>query len=324
MNTKLTNSSRQKLPSYLLICLLIVASTYGCQTRSTKTDDSSSKPYIKVLGIAQDAGYPQIGCKKECCTHLLKSGSIGAYTSSLAILDPASNQYWILDASPDIKYQVEMVQRELGKDILPSGIFLSHAHIGHYTGLMYFGRESMSSDSLPVYCMSRMSTFLSNNGPWSQLVDLGNIVLRKMTERRAISMTPTIQVTPLRVPHRDEFSETVGFMIELRGQKILFIPDIDKWNLWDSDIIDLLDDVDIGFLDGTFYSQDEIPNRDMSEIPHPFIKETMDIFASSSEKIKSKIHFIHLNHSNPALWDDSTRISIEQEGYNIAVQGNNY
>eukprot|EP00957_Ditylum_brightwellii_P156501 11911053-Ditylum_brightwellii.AAC.1 len=67
----------------------------------------------------------------------------------------------------------------------PDGIFLTHAHIGHYTGLMYLGREALGAVDVPVYAMPRMRSFLKNNGPWSQLVSLGNINIQNLEEKSA-------------------------------------------------------------------------------------------------------------------------------------------
>ena len=70
---------------------------------------------------------------------------------------------------------------------------------------------------------------------------------------------------PFLVPHRDEFSETVGFEIKGENKTAVFIPDIDKWSKWNSDLKELIKRVDYAFLDATFYKNGEIPSRDMSE-----------------------------------------------------------
>lgn len=70
-----------------------------------------------------------------------------------------------------------------------------------------------------------------------------------------------------------------------------------------------------------FYSADELPGRRMEEVPHPFVTETMMLFSKENEAAKAKIHFIHMNHTNPLLWDKSTRYKVEQSGFKIAVQG---
>ena len=169
------------------------------------------------------------------------------------------------------------------------GIFLTHAHIGHYTGLMYLGREVMGSQDVPVYAMPRMKSFLMNNGPWSQLVNLNNIEIRDLQNRQAVQLNKRLRVTPIQVPHRDEFSETVGYLIESDKTSVLFIPDIDKWGKWEDSILEWIQKIDMAFLDATFYQNGEISGRDMSEIPHPFVEESMALFNSLSEEDKSKV-----------------------------------
>lgn len=201
----------------------------------------------------------------------------------------------------------------------PDGIFLTHAHIGHYTGLMYLGKEAMNADKIPVYAMPRMKMFLENNGPWSQLVTNKNILINEVFDTTTVVLTPNLTVTPFTVPHRDEYSETVGFTIIGPNKSALFIPDIDKWNKWDTDIIEAISKVDYAFLDGTFYDGAEINNRDISEIPHPFISESLESFKDLSEDEKNKIYFIHFNHTNPVLIEDSEqRKEILDAGFNVA------
>ena len=263
-------------------------------------------PFVVVLGIAQDAGYPQAGCKKTCCQPAWEQPQLRRLVSCLAVVDPASGQCWMLDATPDFPEQLHLVQHVLpGRRLNLAGIFLTHAHIGHYTGLMHLGREAMGAGAMPVYAMSRMESFLKNNGPWSQLVALKNIEIRHLRADSAVVLNERLRVTPLLVPHRDEFSETVGYKIEGPARSLLFIPDIDKWEHWERDINALVGEVDVALLDGTFYQNGEIPGRDMSEIPHPFIEESLVRFGKLPAMERAKIRFIHFNHTNPVLRGNS-------------------
>lgn len=273
---------------------------------------------IMILGIAQDAGYPQIDCKKECCQEVWNDPSKKRYTASIALIDHAARTFFIIDATPDLKYQLQDVTAATGYDL--GGILLTHAHMGHYTGLMHLGREAMGSKSVPVYAMPRMKGFLETNGPWSQLVSLGNIELMPMGNGRSITLSENIQVTPHLVPHRDEFSETAGFIIQGINKTGWYIPDIDKWQRWDRDLVKETSK-DFLIVDGTFYEDGEIPGRNMSEIPHPFIEETMSLLSSLKENARNRIHFIHFNHTNPVLWNEAIRKAIVSKGFNLCEQG---
>jgi pyrroloquinoline quinone biosynthesis protein B len=146
-----------------------------------------------------------------------------------------------------------------------------------------------------------------DNGPWGQLVALGNISWSNSPDASRIELAPRLAVTPFRVPHRDEYSETVGFTIAGPERKVVYIPDIDKWDKWTTRLETLLESVDVAYLDGTFYDAGELPGRDMSEIPHPFIQETLQRLAALPAEQRAKVRFIHLNHTTALVrWRSST------------------
>lgn len=282
---------------------------------------------IIVLGIAQDGGFPHIGCQNEC-QKAFKNPELARFVTSLALVDPEAKQWWLFEASPDMDDQLQYF-RELtdgAYPYLPSGIFLTHAHIGHYTGLMSLGREALGANGVKVYALPKMIDFLKTNGPWSQLVKLGNINPITLTNQLALELSEDLSVEAFTVPHRDEFSETAGYRINNKQKSYLFIPDIDKWDKWDQNIIDMVKNpaITFAFLDATFYADGELPNRAMSEVPHPFVEETMSLFENESRSIKRKIVFIHLNHTNPLLFDQRTKINVVKRGYRVAEQGKQY
>ncbi len=189
---------------------------------------------------------------------------------------------------------------------------------------MHLGREVMGANSMPVYAMPRMKEFLTSNGPWDQLVRLNNIQINPIQSDESIQLSDKLTITPFLVPHRDEYTETVGYRIDGPNKSLVYIPDIDKWSKWETDIVELVGEVDYALLDGTFYDNNEIPDRNMSEIPHPFIIETMDHFINSELLEKKKIHFIHMNHSNPALNKQDIKDHIIKQGFNISTKGEKF
>ena len=281
----------------------------------SQSNDGSD--YIQVLGIVQDAGYPHIGCEKDCC-NVVSPGEY--FVSCLGLVDKTNNKRYLFDATPDIHNQLNLVEKFPNGNIV-DGIFLTHAHIGHYTGLMYLGREGLGGDNIKVYALKRMVKFLTKNGPWDQLVKLNNISLQTISNNKFVKLSENILVIPIKVPHRDEYSETVGYKIIGKSKKLLFIPDIDKWDEWEKSIVDEVKLVDYAFIDGTFYNGSEL-NRDMSEIPHPSIEETLELFSNQPLAEKNKIYFIHINHTNPILTNkNGVRDLILNAGFNIAEMG---
>ena len=299
---------------YFLILFLSLLFFSAC---SQKVNQS---PYVIVLGIAQDGGVPHASCSKSCCINRWDKPEKKEMVTSLGIVDPNTNETWMIDATPDFPKQFELLTQNNQEKL--KGIFLTHAHMGHYTGLMHLGREVMGAKSIPVYAMPRMKKYLSSNGRWNQLVILDNIVLNKLKNGKKVKLNKRMSITPFLVPHRDEYSETVGYKIQGPDKSLIFIPDIDKWEKWDKDIVNIASENDYALIDGSFYTANELPGRDMSEIPHPFIIESMAKFKSLSNNDKFKIHFIHLNHTNPALTNNSNaQNQIKNTGFNIAQRG---
>jgi len=271
---------------------------------------------IKILGVAQDGGVPHLGCSKTCCS----TSFVTRYVSSIMVSNQESKTSYIFDASPDLAKQLSFMKDKISENL--KGIFLTHAHIGHYSGLMYLGRESFNSKNIPVYAMPRMKKFLETNGPWNQLVSLNNIKIDSIINESEIVVEKDLIVKPIEVPHRDEYSETVGYFIKGPYKSAIYIPDIDKWYKWDKSIVDLINSVDYAFIDATFYDEKEINYRDISEIPHPFVIESMKLFEGFSKEEKSKIYFIHLNHTNPLLDNNSSEYKdLISKGYNVAQEG---
>jgi len=283
-----------------------------------------TEPYLVVLGTAQDGGYPQAGCQRECCARAWRDPSQRCGAACVAVVDPATKERWLFDATPDLPRQLRALDELMPPSSAPglAAILLTHAHIGHYSGLMHLGREAIGARQVPVYAMPRMRGFLSRNGPWDQLVRLGNIDLRSMRADEPVALNHRLTATPILVPHRDEYSETVGFRIEGPGRSVLYIPDIDKWERWERSIEQLIAEEDVAYLDGTFFAEGEILGRSMADIPHPFIEESMKRFEALPRAERAKIRFIHMNHTNPALRSGSPACrQIERAGFRVAAIG---
>ena len=230
---------------------------------------ANDEAYLFVLGVAQDAGYPQVGCYEEHCMPGWEDPSLRRGATSIALIDPAAKTKYLFEATPNLPEQLYALEKPAPSEQYElEGIFLTHAHMGHYAGLMFLGHEAMGGKDIPVYAMPRMQSYLRSNGPWSQLVEFNNIVLQPLADNKAVTLAG-MSVTPLLVPHRDEFSETVGYLIKGANKSALFIPDINKWSVWETEIAQIIQTVDYALLDATFYGDGELPGRDMSKVPHP-------------------------------------------------------
>ena len=321
-------SRRLLLPLLLVLC--------GCSRPAARASEPAStrrtaeQPYVLLLGTAQDAGLPQIGCRQQRCLLAATRRRHRRLVTSLLLCDPRSGKRWLFDATPDLREQVHRAhghpatrrQPAGGRPPLFEGIFLTHAHIGHYTGLMFLGRESYGAKLMPVHASPQMASYLRDNGPWSQLVAQQQIKLRPFELDTPVVLADDLRVTAFVVPHRDEFSDTVGFVISGPERKLMYLPDIDKWERWKRPIEQAVAGVDVALLDGTFYADGEIPGRSMRDIPHPFIVESMRRLGKLPLAERRKVLFTHLNHTNPAADANSAAArAVTGAGMGVAQDG---
>ncbi len=273
-----------------------------------------------VLGIAQDGGLPHIGCRQELCVAARKDCSLRQRVASLGLVDDTVGRRFILDATPDLPSQ--LVSLNSGRVVADrrrpvDGILLTHAHIGHYSGLMFLGREALGAKAVPVHVTPRMARFLRGNDPWRQLVSLGHIELREIAPGRELTLTPSLRATFVPVAHREELSDVMGIRVRGPNTSLLYIPDVDKWERWDRDLAQEVAAVDVALLDGSFESASEIPGRDIADIPHPLVGETV----ARLKGLRGRVLFTHLNHTNRLLWDVAAREALTALGFRIAVDG---
>jgi len=264
-----------------------------------------------VLGVAQDGGVPHIGCRQDPCVRARREPALRQRVACLGLVDGESGERFLIDATPDFASQLESLAevspaRPATRERPVDGILLTHAHAGHYLGLAQLGREALGSRGVPVFATPRMSRFLRENGPWSQLVRLGQIALREIEPGQEVLLTPRLRVTALRVPHRDELSDTVGFLVKGPSRSLLYVPDVDKWQRWERSLAEEVARVDHALLDATFLDAAELPGRSLEEVPHPLVPETRTLLSNAPGLLERTL-FIHLNHTNALLWDEARR-----------------
>ena len=317
-----------------LVLLLGLASIdlVDISAQEAETDEPTPRFEVIVLGRAQDGGLPHLGCERGCCVEARRTGRLET-PACLGVRDLQSGALIMLEASPAIETQVALLHELTGttdRGRRPvDGILLTHAHIGHYAGLIQLGREVASTKSVPVWSTPRFAGFLRDNGPWSQLVKLGQIELKEIspgttdgkTAPVAFEPLPGLEVEAFLVPHRDEFSDTVAYKLHGPRKTILFCPDVDRWDAHDGLLESLLDGVDVAYVDATFYDGRELPGRNILEVPHPPMIRTMELLQAMGRESPGRVRFIHLNHTNPALNDQDLQDEIRGKGFPVAEVG---
>ncbi len=314
---------KRSLQSTLLI--LAIAALGPGQLRADSSEPTSCGVEFMILGIGQDGGAPQIDQHDDPGW---TSTEMRLFAASGVLIDHRSHKRFLFEATPDIREQLHVLSAAIGaarnnEPLGLSGVFLTHAHIGHYAGLMFAGHESAGSKDLKVFAMPRLMDFLATNGPWDQLVRYSNIALQALHDNETNSVGESLSIKPHLVPHRDEYSETVGFVIQGPSKRVLFLPDIDDWDRWENEygirIEDIIVDVDFAYLDATFFDNNELPGRDMSEIPHPRLLDSMRRFSRLPEKERNKVRFFHINHTNQVRFEDSRERQLMNEmGFRLA------
>jgi pyrroloquinoline quinone biosynthesis protein B len=308
-------------------CFLDCAST-PIEKTAAPVPPSLEGARLRALGTAQDGGFPHAACSCDRCEHARNDPRVERLVASLALITD-DDRVFLVDATPDIRRQLD----RLG-DLKPpagrvdreplDGLFLTHAHLGHYTGLGFLGFEAIHAQEIPLYATSRMVDFLSTNGPWSQLVDLRNVVPIKLTAGDPLTLDEQLEVTAVSVPHRDEFADTVGYLFAGPRQRILYVPDTDGWQHWTTPLGEWLDlhQVDVAIIDASFFSMDELPGRDVSKIGHPLVVDTIKLLRGRVADGSLRVFLTHFNHSNPLLdVDGERRKQIEAAGFAMLDDG---
>jgi pyrroloquinoline quinone biosynthesis protein B len=272
-----------------------------------------------LLGTAQDGGLPQAGCRCPHCRAARSDPAQRRWVACLGLVDHASRQSWLIDATPDMREQLDALH-EFAPDCPLAGIALTHAHAGHYAGLIHLGREAWNTKGLPLYASPRMAAFLQANAPWSQLVALGNVALRPLTPGQALQLSSCLSLLPLAVPHRDEFSDTLAFVARGPNRCLFYCPDVDAWERWDHDLGHFVAGMDVALLDGTFCSGAELPGRNLDEIPHPLATDTATRLAG----VDCDVRLIHLNHTNPLHHPGPERDWLAAQGLGVGALGDRW
>ena len=269
-----------------------------------------------LLGTAQDGGVPHAGCDCANCRRAWADPSQRKLVTCLGLVDHANGQSWLIDATPDFREQLHALGN-LAPECPLAGILLTHAHVGHYAGLIHLGREVMNTRDLPVCVTPRLASFLRDNAPWSQLVARGNIELHLLMPETATQLSPHLQLTPLLVPHRDEFGDTLAFVVRGPAQQLFYCPDIDAWDKWEHDLRRFVAGMDIALLDATFFCAGELQGHTISQVPHPLVTDTAGRLAG----VDCDVRLIHLNHTNPLLDSGPERGWLAERGIGVGAFG---
>jgi len=266
---------------------------------------------LVVLGSGQDGGSPQLG-NTEGAGPPRTASSVAVVSDGTVVL---------LDASPDIRTQFATIAPWLGarEPRRPfDAVCVTHAHMGHYAGLLHLGREAAATTRIPLVAPSSVLSFLESNEPWRSLLTEGHLVALPIgAEPVGIG---DVSISAIPVPHRAEFSAAVAYSIGVGGRPwALYLPDIDAWDRWEQAERTVAAHR-VCLLDATFGSTDEVPGRDIAAIPHPLVPDTIERFGHLTRG--RRIILTHINHTN-TLADPSSNLAMaaRSAGFEVATDG---
>jgi len=275
---------------------------------------------MMVLGSAQDGGLPQFGARTPL-DQAARSGSIPRRYSSCVALVADDGRTFLLDFGPDVKAHEEVLlghpamEHRTGRGLI-DGIVITHAHVGHYAGLIHLGREIDAADAVPCWVTPGMGRFLRAEAPWRFAIEQAHLKIHEHEPPAAFSPWSDLEISLIPVPHRHEASDTVA--ISVNGAA-LYLPDIDSWDDWPA-AGEVIADHSVALLDATFWSAEELPHRDISKIKHPLVPDTLQRFGHLVGD--TRLILTHLNHTNPICDPDAVEHgAVISAGFEVALEG---
>ena len=148
---------------------------------------------LTVLGNVQDGGYPHIGCQREDCRNLFLRPAGNHAVVCLGLVDStAGKQSFSLRRRPMQRGQAQQLSLLPGAhEGMPDGIFPDPRPLGALHRVGIAGARGQGRQGGWRYLPCRGSEISSKtNGPWSQLVTLGNIALSTLVADEAVTVTP--------------------------------------------------------------------------------------------------------------------------------------
>ncbi|MGL5792849.1 MAG: pyrroloquinoline quinone biosynthesis protein PqqB [Waterburya sp.] len=297
---------------------------------------------IRILGSAAGGGFPQWNCNCAGC-QATRRGEQGVHArtqSSLAVRG-SSGDWFLVNASPDVRQQLELLRDEIPNSVRSSpiaGVLLSDAEIDHTAGLMIL-RES--AEPLQVYGTATVKQALTEGFSllrvlkdycevkWSIVEPGSTINLGSNGESSLEVETFLLPGTPPKYMRSVAAAGdwVVGFTFRdnrVNGSVVTYAPALAELT---PSILARFESSDCILVDGTFWQNDELlklgtSTRTALTMGHLPLSGDDGSLASLSKLACARKIFIHINNPNPILIPNSPeRQMVEAAGMEVGYDG---
>ena len=291
--------------------------------------------WVRVLGSAAGGGFPQWNCGCPQC-RAARDGArpCRARTQSSVAVSADYRRWFLLNASPDIRAQIESFPALHPDGIRDSplrSVLLTDAELDHTFGLLLL-RET---DDIEIHCTEAVyETLLTGTSLLRTLGAYTGVEWQPVTTGREMSLDDGLSYLAFEVPtnKRARFGtgesgeSVVGYRITdaRTGRALVYLPGAQQLT---ASVRKQLQDCACLLFDGTCWQDDElvelgIANKTSREMGHlPIGDADGSLKQLARLPIERKI-YIHINNTNPILIEDSPeRRSVEEHGLEVAVDG---
>jgi len=299
---------------------------------------------ISVLGSAAGGGFPQWNCNCRNCAGV-RSGKVRCTPrtqSSIFVRPDGAADGVLFNASPDILEQIrarpELQPGRAVRDTAIAGVVLMDGQVDHATGLFMLRERS---SALPLWCTDPVAEDLSQGNPILRVlghycgVDRHRIELDGVAFRVPGVETLSFKAMPLSSkpapysPHREHpvDGDNIGMLITdtASGATVFYAPGLGAIT---PPVFDAMAGADAVLVDGTFWTDDEMPRlglssktaRSIGHLPQSGAGGMMEWLAKLPAGTRRCL--IHINNTNPILDEDSDeRAALTRAGIEVCEDG---
>jgi len=302
---------------------------------------------VKILGSGAGGGFPQWNCGCSNCNGLRAAKLHGSARTQTQIAFSVNSKAWfLLNASPDLRTQIlatpELAPPEGSRQSPITGVFLPSADVDSIMGLLHL-REFTP---FRIFATPAVQQIVREENTIFRVLDR----VMPPVQWLGISMRPQFarvdsdpredssfrcSAVPLGGSYPDYVSDAlrgslpadqavVGLLVEQGEKRLFFAPSLPGRNQeWKK----LAESSDLVFLDGTFWSDDELSRaagsgKTARAIGHLPLSGTDGLLQQFSGTGRGRRVLIHINNTNPILDEESTEYhQVREMGWEIAHDG---